>query len=126
MKAAPDPTVLPKGKSHAKSASVSLSSDFLAKLQARKKWGRGKKVNLQRVSYAHMVWLYVCRKEAVTLPENKETDFGDIEQSRNFSNTTATTGFQQTTYFALVCNRTPWHCQMTKLYLLFIHDQLFY
>lgn len=130
MKAAPDPTVLPKGKSHAKSASVSLSSVFLAKLQARKKWGRGKKVNLQRVSYAHMVWLYVlinvCRKEAVTLPENKETDFGDVEQSRNFSNTTATTGFQQTTYFALVCNRPPWHCQMTKLYLLFIHDQLFY
>ncbi|KAM3697773.1 hypothetical protein ACB098_06G138700 [Castanea mollissima] len=58
VKAAPDPTVLPKGKSHAK-------------------------------------------KEAVTLPENKETDFGDIEQSLNFSNTTATMGFQQTTYFAL-------------------------
>lgn len=100
---------------------------FFAKLQERKKkGGRGKRVNSQRVSYAHMVWLYVCRKEAVTLPENKETDFGDIEQSRNFSNTTATTGFQQTTYFALVCNRPPWHCQMTKLYLLFIHDQLFY
>ncbi|XP_030932817.1 sister chromatid cohesion 1 protein 1 [Quercus lobata] len=58
VKAAPDPTVLPKGKSHAK-------------------------------------------KEAVTLPENKETDFGDIEQSLNFSNTTATMGFQQTTYFGL-------------------------
>ncbi|XP_065633160.1 sister chromatid cohesion 1 protein 1 [Quercus suber] len=58
VKAPPDPTVLPKGKSHAK-------------------------------------------KEAVTLPENKETDFGDIEQSLNFSNTTATMGFQQNTYFAL-------------------------
>ncbi|XP_050249298.1 sister chromatid cohesion 1 protein 1 [Quercus robur] len=58
VKAAPDPTVLPKGKSHAK-------------------------------------------KEAVTLPENKETDFGDVEQSLNFSNTTATMGFQQTTYFGL-------------------------
>ena len=58
-----------------------------------------------------MVWLYVlitvCRKEAVTLPEKKETDFGDIEQSLNFSNTTATMGFQQTTYFGLVCNRPP-------------------
>uniref|UniRef100_A0A2N9IX06 Rad21/Rec8-like protein N-terminal domain-containing protein n=1 Tax=Fagus sylvatica TaxID=28930 RepID=A0A2N9IX06_FAGSY len=57
VKAVPDPTVLPKGKSQAK-------------------------------------------KEAVTLPENKETDVGDMEQSRNFSNTTATMGFQQT-YFAM-------------------------
>ncbi|XP_062157140.1 sister chromatid cohesion 1 protein 1 [Alnus glutinosa] len=58
VKAAPDPTVLPKGKSHAK-------------------------------------------KEAVTLPENQETDVGDIENSFHFSNTTATMGFQQTAYFAM-------------------------
>ncbi|XP_059458695.1 sister chromatid cohesion 1 protein 1 [Corylus avellana] len=60
VKAAPDPTVLPKGKSHAK-------------------------------------------KEAVTLPENQETDVGDIEHSLHFSSTTATAtmGFQQTAYFAM-------------------------
>ncbi|KAE7996575.1 hypothetical protein FH972_001286 [Carpinus fangiana] len=58
VKAAPDPTVLPKGKSHAK-------------------------------------------KEAVTLPENEETDVGDIEHSLHFSNSTATMGFQQTAYFAM-------------------------
>lgn len=92
-----------------------LSLFFFAKLRERtKKKEKGTKVNLQRVSYAHVVWLYVlidvCRKEAVTLPENKETDFGDIEQSLNFSNTTATMGFQQTTYFALVCYRPPLHC----------------
>jgi hypothetical protein len=42
------------------------------------------------------------RKEAVTLPENQETDVGDIEHSFHFSNTTATMGFQQTAYFAMV------------------------
>ncbi|KAL5799674.1 hypothetical protein ACOSQ4_032558 [Xanthoceras sorbifolium] len=58
VKAAPDPTVLPKGKSQAK-------------------------------------------KEAVTLPEKNETDFGEIERSLNFSNDVATMGFQQTAYFAM-------------------------
>ncbi|XP_037495670.1 sister chromatid cohesion 1 protein 1 isoform X1 [Jatropha curcas] len=58
VKPAPDPTVLPNGKSQAK-------------------------------------------KEAVTLPENQETDLGDIERSVNFSNATATIGFQQTAYFAM-------------------------
>ncbi|KAJ6987358.1 sister chromatid cohesion 1 protein 1 isoform X2 [Populus alba x Populus x berolinensis] len=56
---APDPTVLPKGKSQA-------------------------------------------RKEAVTLPENQETDVGEIEQSLNYSNAATTTmGFQQTAYFTM-------------------------
>ncbi|KAG8644865.1 sister chromatid cohesion 1 protein 1 [Manihot esculenta] len=58
VKSAPDPTVLPKGKSQAK-------------------------------------------KEAVTLPENQDTDVGDIERSVNFSNTNARMGFQQTAYFAM-------------------------
>ncbi|KAJ6429296.1 hypothetical protein OIU84_020849 [Salix udensis] len=59
VKVAPDPTVLPKGKSQA-------------------------------------------RKEAVTLPENQETDMGEIEQSLNYSNAaTTTTGFQETAYFTM-------------------------
>ncbi|KAK2636000.1 hypothetical protein Ddye_030792 [Dipteronia dyeriana] len=58
VKAAPDPTVLPKGK-----------------LQAK--------------------------KEAVTLAENNETDFGEVENSRNFSNDGPTMGFQHTAYFAM-------------------------
>ncbi|KAK3229502.1 hypothetical protein Dsin_001383 [Dipteronia sinensis] len=59
VKAAPDPTVLPKGK-----------------LQAK--------------------------KEAVTLPEKNETDFGEVENSHNFSNDDAPTmGFQHTAYFAM-------------------------
>ncbi|KAJ6909870.1 hypothetical protein NC652_020775 [Populus alba x Populus x berolinensis] len=59
VKVAPDPTVLPKGKSQA-------------------------------------------RKEAVTLPENQETDVGEIEQSLNYSNAATTTmGFQQTAYFTM-------------------------
>ncbi|KAL9402326.1 hypothetical protein Peur_006175 [Populus x canadensis] len=59
VKVAPDPTVLPKGKSQA-------------------------------------------RKEAVTLPENQETDVGEIEQSLNYSSAATTTmGFQQTAYFTM-------------------------
>ncbi|KAJ6322589.1 hypothetical protein OIU77_012433 [Salix suchowensis] len=59
VKVAPDPTVLPKGKSQA-------------------------------------------RKEAVTLPENQETDMGEIEQSLNYSNAATTTmGFQETAYFTM-------------------------
>ncbi|KAK1570344.1 hypothetical protein Q3G72_000521 [Acer saccharum] len=58
IKAAPDPTVLPKGK-----------------LQAK--------------------------KEAVTLPEKNETDFGEVENSHNFSIDAPTMGFQQTAYFAM-------------------------
>ncbi|KAI9157691.1 hypothetical protein LWI28_026351 [Acer negundo] len=58
VKAAPDPTVLPKGK-----------------LQAK--------------------------KEAVTLPEKNETDFGEVENSHNFSNDAPTLGFQHTAYFAM-------------------------
>ncbi|KAF9676961.1 hypothetical protein SADUNF_Sadunf08G0057700 [Salix dunnii] len=59
VKVAPDPTVLPKGKSQA-------------------------------------------RKEAVTLPENQETDVGEIEQSLNYSNAATTTlGFQETAYFTM-------------------------
>ncbi|KAK0592690.1 hypothetical protein LWI29_023635 [Acer saccharum] len=58
IKAAPDPTVLPKGK-----------------LQAK--------------------------KEAVTLPEKDETDFGEVENSHNFSIDAPTMGFQQTAYFAM-------------------------
>ncbi|KAF2319159.1 hypothetical protein GH714_013638 [Hevea brasiliensis] len=42
-----------------------------------------------------------AKKDAVTLPENQETDPGDIEQSVNFSNTNATMGFQQAAYFAM-------------------------
>ncbi|KAI4306487.1 hypothetical protein L6164_029760 [Bauhinia variegata] len=42
-----------------------------------------------------------AKKEAVTLPENGETYDGEIEQSRQFSNTTATMGFQHTGYFTM-------------------------
>ncbi|XP_010543709.1 PREDICTED: sister chromatid cohesion 1 protein 1 isoform X2 [Tarenaya hassleriana] len=58
VKAAPDPTLLPKGKTHA-------------------------------------------RKEAVTLPENKEADFEDIEQTRNDSHVPNVMDFHQTTYFSM-------------------------
>lgn len=42
--------------------------------------------------------LHVCRKEAVTLPENEDID---VEGMLNFSNG-ATTMFQQTSYFSMV------------------------
>ncbi|WCJ19937.1 Sister chromatid cohesion 1 protein 1 [Euphorbia peplus] len=43
-----------------------------------------------------------AKKETVTLPENQETaDLGDVEQSRNFSNSNATMGFQRTGYFSM-------------------------
>ncbi|KAK9283481.1 hypothetical protein L1049_011727 [Liquidambar formosana] len=58
VKAVPDPTVLPKGKTHAK-------------------------------------------YEAVTLPDNEETEVGEIEKPLHFSNRTTTMGFQHTTYFAM-------------------------
>ncbi|XP_056160013.1 sister chromatid cohesion 1 protein 1 [Syzygium oleosum] len=58
VKSAPDPTILPKGKTQAK-------------------------------------------REAVTLPDNQETEIGDIEQPLNFSDATATMGFQHTAYFAM-------------------------
>lgn len=48
------------------------------------------------------VYVHVCRKEAVTLPDNPDTDFGETEQSLNFSNFNAAMGFQETTYFAMV------------------------
>ncbi|EXB29251.1 Sister chromatid cohesion 1 protein 1 [Morus notabilis] len=57
VKASPDSTLLPRGKSQAK-------------------------------------------KEAVTLPDNQDVDFGDTEQSLNYSNTAAM-GFQETNYFAM-------------------------
>lgn len=41
------------------------------------------------------------RKEAVTLPDNQDVDFGDTEQSLNYSNPAAI-GFQETNYFAMV------------------------
>lgn len=41
------------------------------------------------------------RKEAVTLPDNQDVDFGDTEQSLNYSNPAAM-GFQETNYFAMV------------------------
>ncbi|KAJ6309461.1 hypothetical protein OIU77_015258 [Salix suchowensis] len=44
----------------------------------------------------------ILRKEAVTLPENQETDMGEIEQSLNYSNAATTTmGFQETAYFTM-------------------------
>ncbi|PON51391.1 Rad21/Rec8-like protein [Parasponia andersonii] len=42
-----------------------------------------------------------AKKEAVTLPENQDTDVGDVEQFRNSSNTTAGMEFQQTAYFSM-------------------------
>ncbi|GLT92934.1 hypothetical protein SLE2022_107440 [Rubroshorea leprosula] len=42
-----------------------------------------------------------ARREAVTLPENKEKDVGDIEQSLNFSNSTTTLGCHRTGFFAV-------------------------
>ncbi|GMN41244.1 hypothetical protein TIFTF001_010463 [Ficus carica] len=42
-----------------------------------------------------------AKKEAVTLPDNPDTDFGETEQSLNFSNFNAAMGFQETTYFAM-------------------------
>ncbi|XP_044505130.1 sister chromatid cohesion 1 protein 1 isoform X2 [Mangifera indica] len=41
----------------------------------------------------------ITRKKSITLPENRETDFEDIEPSLNCSN--AEMGFQQTTYCAM-------------------------
>lgn len=38
------------------------------------------------------------------MPEKEEMALGDIEQSLQFSNATATMGFQQTAYFTMVCN----------------------
>ncbi|XP_073221640.1 sister chromatid cohesion 1 protein 1 [Cicer arietinum] len=58
VKSAPDPTMLPKGKSQAK-------------------------------------------KGTITMPEKEEMALGDIEQSLQFSNATATMGFQQTAYFTM-------------------------
>lgn len=49
-----------------------------------------------------MAFLHVRRREAVTLPDNQETEIGDIEQPLNFSDATATMGFQHTAYFAMV------------------------
>ncbi|KAJ6309428.1 hypothetical protein OIU77_015227 [Salix suchowensis] len=43
-----------------------------------------------------------ARKEAVTLPEDQETDMGENEQSLNYSNAATTTmGFQETAYFTM-------------------------
>ncbi|XP_048231365.1 sister chromatid cohesion 1 protein 1 isoform X2 [Ricinus communis] len=42
-----------------------------------------------------------AKKEAVTLPENQDTDAGEIEQSVNFSNANAAMEFQRTAYFAM-------------------------
>ncbi|XP_062092357.1 sister chromatid cohesion 1 protein 1 [Humulus lupulus] len=42
-----------------------------------------------------------AKKEAVTLPENKDTDVGDMEQIRNSFSATADMGFQQTAYFSM-------------------------
>ncbi|KAI9114435.1 hypothetical protein K1719_014663 [Acacia pycnantha] len=58
VKAEPDPTVLPKGKSKA-------------------------------------------RRESITLPENEETNVGDVEQSLRFSNTVNTMEFQHAAYFTM-------------------------
>lgn len=48
---------------------------------------------------------FVCRKEAVTLPENEEADFGDFEQTRNIPNFSM--DFQQA-YISMVTNSI--HC----------------
>ena len=44
------------------------------------------------------------KKDALTLPENEETNIGEIEQSLQFSNATTTTGFQQTASFVMRLN----------------------
>ncbi|KAJ6309415.1 hypothetical protein OIU77_015214 [Salix suchowensis] len=67
VKVAPDPTVLPKGKSQA-------------------------------------------RKEAVTLPENQETDMGENEQSLNYSNAATTTIVMGFASDALCMLQNPYDC----------------
>lgn len=50
-----------------------------------------------------------CRKEAITLPENEDTE---IEGMLNFSHgRSASMQFQQTSYFAMVkCRNSPGFC----------------
>lgn len=77
----------------------------ICKRERRGGQGRvGRSIVVDLFNYGRLVCLRVCRKEAVTLPENQETDVGDIEHSLHFSSTTATAtmGFQQTAYFAMV------------------------
>ncbi|KAF3433361.1 hypothetical protein FNV43_RR24463 [Rhamnella rubrinervis] len=91
VKAAPDPTVLPKGKSQAKSALFACFCSSVLFLL------------LLIPGYEHFSLIL---KESVTLPDKVETDFGDIEQSLNYSNTnTIAMGFQQTDYFAMLCSQ---------------------
>jgi len=49
---------------------------------------------------------FVCRKEAVTLPENEEADFGDFEQTRNVPKFGNYMDFQQT-FISMVINSIP-------------------
>ena len=144
MKAVVDPTLLPKGKSQARSVTIFLSlvhyiflsSKFRPVTETlhfqrffwllclnmnfwslvcmwndkkgREEWRNWLVAQCYALRILFLSGLFMfCRKEAVTLPENQDTDLGDIEQSLNFSNGTATMGFQQTTYFAMVMNKKP-------------------
>lgn len=59
--------------------------------------------------WVFVVSFFFCRKEAITLPENEDTE---IEGMLNFSHgRSASMQFQQTSYFAMVkCRTSPGFC----------------
>lgn len=63
--------------------------------------------NIWIVEMIGVVGFFVCRKEAVTLPENEEADFGDVEQARNIPKFPNFMEFQQT-YISMVTKSI--HC----------------
>lgn len=55
------------------------------------------------------VFVHVCRKESVTLPDRNESDLEEIERSVNFSNNVTGIGeFQRTTFIAMVSLLNLW------------------
>ena len=54
------------------------------------------------------MWMLVFfRFESVTIPENQEVNFGDVEPSIDYSNRyTSSATFQRTAYVAMVNSRT--------------------
>ncbi|CAI0443797.1 unnamed protein product [Linum tenue] len=85
---ATDRTLLPKRKLQAKFVSLPSSLLFFFSVQ------------LKRTETSVSLW--ICRKEAVTLPDVQDVDHPEIGQSRNFSSSNATMpSFQNTSYFAV-------------------------
>ncbi|GKV28257.1 hypothetical protein SLEP1_g37336 [Rubroshorea leprosula] len=125
MKAVQDPTVLPKGKTQASEEILNPSVPMALRLSGILMGGvvivYERKVKLLYDDVTRLLvemneaWKMKAvqdptvlpkgktqaRREAVTLPENKEKDVGDIEQSLNFSNSTTTLGCHRTGFFAV-------------------------